>query len=187
MKNLKDYLEFNYRVTLYRDEEGDYIAEIGDLQGCVAHGSTPAEALENLEHAKQVWMESRLEAGLEIPAPRSTVNYSGKMLLRMPRYLHQRLSQQASAERVSLNHYIVSLLSEAAGGAQSGARKAQDALLRAFCALESVTSGHTHTGSARPEAPPAEVDKSSVSETLRSKVVSSEENEEADPPSPPGL
>jgi predicted RNase H-like HicB family nuclease len=123
MKSLKDYLALNYRVTLYRDEEGDYIAEIGDLQGCVAHGSTAAEALESLEQAKQVWMESRLAGGLEIPEPRPAQSYSGKMLLRMPRYLHQQLSQQASAEGVSLNQYVVSLLSEAAGRVKSGARE----------------------------------------------------------------
>jgi predicted RNase H-like HicB family nuclease len=123
MKSLKDYLALNYRVTLYRDEEGDYIAEIGDLQGCVAHGSTSAEALESLERAKEVWMESRLTAGLEIPEPRATENYSGKMLLRMPRYLHQRLSQQAAVEGVSLNQYVVSLLSEAAAKGRSLSRR----------------------------------------------------------------
>jgi antitoxin HicB len=125
MRSLKDYLALNYPVTLYRDEEGDYIAEIGDLQGCVTHGSTSSEALESLEQAKRVWMESRLAAGLEIPKPRRNEDYSGKMLLRMPRYLHQRLSQNASAEGVSLNQYLVALLSEAAGSSQSGVRQAQ--------------------------------------------------------------
>lgn len=124
MKRLEHYLTLNYRISLYRDEEGDYIAEISDLQGCVAHGSTPEEALQSLDRAKQVWMESRLAAGLEIPEPRHIEDYSGKILVRMPRHLHQRLSERATLEGVSLNQYVVSLLSDSAGGAQSGSHEA---------------------------------------------------------------
>lgn len=37
--------------------------------------------------------------------------YSGKLLLRMPKSLHRRLAEEADRENVSLNQYIVSLLS----------------------------------------------------------------------------
>jgi antitoxin HicB len=115
MKNLKKYLALSYRTALYKDEDGDYIAEIGDLQGCVAHGPTPSAALKSLDEAKKVWMESRLAAGLEIPEPKRIEDYSGKLLVRMPRHLHQRLSEQAIVEGVSLNQHLVALLSEAMG------------------------------------------------------------------------
>ena len=111
MKALEEYLKLDYKASIYKDEDGDFVVEIGDLPGCVTHGATIAEAFENLEEAKKVWMESRLAAGLEIPRPKNRAEYSGRVLLRMPRSLHRALSHQSQQEGVSLNQYIVSLLS----------------------------------------------------------------------------
>lgn len=113
MKPLDYYLSLRYRASVYQDEDGDYIAEVDDLPGCLADGKTPQEAFANLQEAKRSWMESRREAGLEIPEPRQIEQYSGKVLVRMPRFLHRRLSGQASTEGISLNQYVVSLLSQA--------------------------------------------------------------------------
>jgi hypothetical protein len=44
---------------------------------------------------------------------------SGKVLLRMPRRLHAQLAQSAKQEDVSLNQYIVYLLSSAVGSRDS--------------------------------------------------------------------
>jgi antitoxin HicB len=111
MKDLKYYLSLNYRKTVYQDEDGDYIVEVTELPGCLADGATPDEAFANLREAMVSWLKSRMEAGLEIPEPRELDEYSGKVLLRMPKFLHRRLSEQAVDEGVSLNHYLVALLS----------------------------------------------------------------------------
>jgi predicted RNase H-like HicB family nuclease len=112
MKAIEDYLAQNYRTSVCRDEDGDYVVEVDDLPGCMSHGSTPDEAFQNLEEAKRAWMESRVAAGLQIPEPRQTEEYSGRILLRMPRWLHRRLAVQARVEGVSLNQHVVSLLSD---------------------------------------------------------------------------
>jgi antitoxin HicB len=124
MKPLDHYLSLKYRTSVYQDDEGDYIAEVDDLPGCVADGQTPDEAFANLEEAKRSWMESRRAAGLEIPEPRKLEKFSGKVLVRMPRFLHRRLSQQASTEGISLNQYVVSLLSQASAVPQGVASNA---------------------------------------------------------------
>ena len=113
MKTLDHYLSLKYRASVYQDEDGDYIVEVEDLPGCLADGKTPSEAFENLREAKRSWMQSRRAAGLEIPEPRQIDEYSGRILVRMPRSLHRRLSEQAKAEDVSLNQYMVALLSTA--------------------------------------------------------------------------
>lgn len=124
MKNIDDYLSLNYHKRLYQDD-GDWIIEVDDLPGCIADGGTPDEAVENLRHAMRSWIESRLAAGLEVPEPSGAEEYSGKILVRMPRFLHRRLSLQAKAEGVSLNQYLGSLLADASarvnvlGGMQS--------------------------------------------------------------------
>ena len=119
MKSVEYYLGLNYRTSVYRDDEGDFIIKVPELPGCVADGKTPNVAFDNLKSAMRSWIESRMKAGLEIPEPRSTEDFSGRILLRMPRYLHERLSQQAEGEGISLNQYVVSLLSEASAPAQA--------------------------------------------------------------------
>ncbi len=117
-KKTEHYLRMNYRKTVYRDEDGDWIVEVPDLPGCIADGATIAEAFKNSQAAMRSWIESRLEAGLAVPEPREAAGYSGRLLLRMPKRLHQRLVEEAEAEDSSLNQYIVSLLSESSGAEQ---------------------------------------------------------------------
>jgi HD-GYP domain-containing protein (c-di-GMP phosphodiesterase class II) len=117
-KTIDYYLSLNYRIAVYRDEEGDYIAEAEGLPGCVADGSTAAEAYEAVRRALRSWIESRLEAGLEIYEPQvEPEQYSGKLLLRIPKYLHRTLANQARGEGVSLNQYLLARLAEASGTA----------------------------------------------------------------------
>ena len=111
MSKLDHYLALNYHRRLYQDDEGDWIAEVDDLPGCIADGKTPDEAIANSREAMRSWMESRNSSGLDIPEPSIAEDYSGRTLLRMPKYIHRRLAIQAQQEGSSLNQYIVSLLS----------------------------------------------------------------------------
>jgi antitoxin HicB len=111
MSKLDHYLALNYHKRLYQDDESDWIVEIDDLPGCIADGKTPDEAIANSHEAMRSWMESRISAGLDIPEPSIAEDYSGRILLRMPKYIHRRLAIQAQREGSSLNQYIVSLLS----------------------------------------------------------------------------
>ncbi|MEH2192567.1 MAG: toxin-antitoxin system HicB family antitoxin [Nostoc sp.] len=49
-----------------------------------------------------------------MPLASSNDSYSGKLLLRMPKSLHRRLAETSERECISLNQYIVSLLSAVA-------------------------------------------------------------------------
>lgn len=46
-----------------------YVASIPELKGCMAHGSTKEEALNEVETAKKLWLETARNEGLEIPEP----------------------------------------------------------------------------------------------------------------------
>jgi len=113
MRDLCHYLSLHYRMQIKQD--GDvFVAWIPDLEGCVTQGDTMEEALLFLQEAKELWLETAHSSGVRIPEPRDTEDFSGRILLRMPKYLHASLSAQAVDEGVSLNQYIVSLLSGAA-------------------------------------------------------------------------
>ena len=62
---MKDY---HINIFFSQEDEG-YIADIPDLAMCSAFGRTPAEALAEVETAKQVWLDSARAEGKPIPEP----------------------------------------------------------------------------------------------------------------------
>ena len=61
----------DYHINIfYSNEDAGYIADIPDLEACSAFGHTPAEALRQVEIAKDAWLETAKEEGKPIPEPR---------------------------------------------------------------------------------------------------------------------
>jgi predicted RNase H-like HicB family nuclease len=61
----------DYHINVFfSQEDGGYIADIPDLESCSAFGQTPAEAVAELERAKEAWLAAAREAGRPIPEPR---------------------------------------------------------------------------------------------------------------------
>jgi predicted RNase H-like HicB family nuclease len=59
-----------YEVILYWSQEDDaYVAEVPQLSGCAAHGSSQAEALRNAQDAIDLWLDTAREFGDPIPEP----------------------------------------------------------------------------------------------------------------------
>ena len=142
MSRLDHYLALNYHKRLYQDDEGEWVVEIDDLPGCIADGKTPDEAVENSREAMRSWMESRTSSGLDIPEPSIADDYSGRILLRMPKYVHRRLAIQAQQEGSSLNQYIVSLLS-------FGCAQGRSSLMEAASSMYEPVPRNTLSGSNR--------------------------------------
>lgn len=121
---LEYYLNLKYPITFYPEKEGGYTAIIRDLPGCMTQGETLSEAMENIEEARELWIETVYETGKkDVPLPSTENEYSGRLLLRIPKSLHRHLSEGAEKEGVSLNQYILSLLSEANGKRAAVAQK----------------------------------------------------------------
>jgi predicted RNase H-like HicB family nuclease len=61
----------DYHINVfYSSEDAGYIADIPDLDSCSAFGSTPQEALTEVEKAKSAWLAAARESGRTIPEPR---------------------------------------------------------------------------------------------------------------------
>ena len=61
----------DYHINIFfSDEDGCYVADIPDLDSCSAFGSTPEEALAELERAREAWLSAARDAGRPIPTPR---------------------------------------------------------------------------------------------------------------------
>lgn len=125
MKNqIKDYLKLKYQVKLIplsEEDGGGWLAEIPELKGCCSDGKTAEEVLKNIEEAKEIWFITAIKRGQKIPLPTSyqEEQYSGKFTLRLPKFLHKELAIAACEEEISLNSYILSLLSLNFGKTQS--------------------------------------------------------------------
>ena len=64
-------MENRYEIIIFwSDEDAAFVADVPELPGCMAHGSSHAEALTNAEQAIQLWMETALELGRPVPQPK---------------------------------------------------------------------------------------------------------------------
>ncbi|HEY6432776.1 MAG TPA: type II toxin-antitoxin system HicB family antitoxin [Acetobacteraceae bacterium] len=113
------YLKRPYARIVTPEADGTFRGEILELPGCIATGDTPEEALSELESAAKSWLEAALESNQAIPAPLDSNEYSGRLVLRLPRSLHKKAARVAERERVSLNQFIVAALAEQIGERRS--------------------------------------------------------------------
>lgn len=121
VKNAEYYRGLRYGITLRKDDEGDWIARVEELPGCIAHGENIPQALEHLDEIKAAWIDDAIESGDIIPEPKPEEDLpSGKWLQRVPRSLHKGLAEVAEKEGVSLNQLVTTVLAEAVGRYRTG-------------------------------------------------------------------
>jgi predicted RNase H-like HicB family nuclease len=66
-----------YEIILYWSKEDQaVIAEVPELPGCAADGTTYQEALAHVEVTIREWIETAQELGRPIPAPRGRLLYA---------------------------------------------------------------------------------------------------------------
>ncbi|WP_298282371.1 type II toxin-antitoxin system HicB family antitoxin [Novosphingobium sp.] len=67
MPNASDYRV--YVEPLAASLGGGFVAYAPELEGCLADGDTPDQALSAIYDAISCWLEAAMEAGRAIPAP----------------------------------------------------------------------------------------------------------------------
>ncbi len=66
-----------YEIIIYWSEEDDsFIADVPELPGCMADGSTYQEALANAEVISREWIETAESLGREIPKPKGRLRFA---------------------------------------------------------------------------------------------------------------
>ncbi len=66
-----------YEIILFWSEEDNaYLAEVPELPGCMADGSTSQKALQNAEKVIADWIETAQSIGRPIPEPRGRLAYA---------------------------------------------------------------------------------------------------------------
>jgi antitoxin HicB len=107
---------FRYRiVTEWSEEDQVFVARVPALPGCSAHGDSPERAAKEARIAAEAILDVMHEDGDPIPAPDASVDYSGKVALRLPRSLHEQVARLAAADDVSINTKLITLISHGLG------------------------------------------------------------------------
>jgi len=107
---------FRYRILVeWSDEDQAFIARVPALPGCLVHGATAEKAAREAEVAAGVMLDVMKEDGKVPPPVDAVADYSGQLRLRLPKSLHETVSQIATAEGVSINTLMLSLIAEGCG------------------------------------------------------------------------
>jgi predicted HicB family RNase H-like nuclease len=113
-----EYLKRPYSRVVVPESDGTFRSEILEFPGCIATGDTAAEAYANLEDVALSWIESVTARGQIVPEPLEENEYSGKLVVRLAKSMHQRAATAARHDGISLNAFITNCVAE-----QLGARK----------------------------------------------------------------
>ena len=57
-------------IIFWSDEDEAYVADVPELPGCMAHGSSYEEALRSAKEAIDLWLDTAREFGDPIPEPK---------------------------------------------------------------------------------------------------------------------
>ncbi len=72
-RNVDEYLNLSYSTYVVPDITTDqapcYLAYHPELEGCMSHGDTPEEAINNLREATELYISTLIEMGIEVPEP----------------------------------------------------------------------------------------------------------------------
>ncbi len=65
----------NYRIRLRKEPEGGYTVTVPSLPGCVTFGDTIEESIEMAREAIELYIESLIEHGEDIPTEDETLEH----------------------------------------------------------------------------------------------------------------
>jgi predicted RNase H-like HicB family nuclease len=116
-KTVDDYMDLPYTFLTVKQPDDTFFIKVKELEGCMSVGDSIEDAYVMIRDAMRSWISMALEEQDTIPEPESlsTREYSGKFVVRTPTSLHRELAEKAEANHVSLNAFVVSLLSRQSG------------------------------------------------------------------------
>lgn len=113
MKTLDYYLNLPYKILvepIKEEEGGGYLARIPQFgMSITGDGETEEEAINMLKEYKKIAFNRFLNEGKRIPEPKDELSFdhfSGRILLRLPKELHQIIAKKSQANNVSQNQYL---------------------------------------------------------------------------------
>lgn len=69
--------ESQYEMIIYWDKRDEiFVVDVPELAGCMAHGKTKKEAIDNAEAAINLWVETAKQDNIIIPEPKGRLLFA---------------------------------------------------------------------------------------------------------------
>lgn len=105
-------MENKYSIKVaWSEEDCCFIGLIPEFPLLSAFGDNHSEAFHETENVLEMALETSIEDEMTLPLPNYIESFSGQLRLRLPKSLHRQLSEAAAEDNVSLNSYLISLVS----------------------------------------------------------------------------
>ena len=126
---------YSYCISVRRVQVGEerlFKGTVAELPHVTTFEKSAEEAYSLAIEAIESLYESAIEDGRPFPVPHShteSSEYSGRLTLRMPKWLHAQLDSHAEADGISLNQYLITILA-ASGSINALVREASETINR---------------------------------------------------------
>ncbi len=104
-KNFPKTEQYLYSVGWSETDEV-FVARVAEFPSLAAHGDTQEEALREIKDVVSFVLKDLQESKEPIPEPFGKRSFSGRLVLRMPEYMHRQLAIEAMREGISLNQLL---------------------------------------------------------------------------------
>src|SRR5688500_7067617 len=115
-----------YHYVLRGDPENGYIVEVPDLPGCSTGSTDLVEAFTGLQEAIDVWIETALEMGQEVPLPSAPMT-SRPIVIQVPEAAFRSLTERAAAIGMRPEQLAAAILTLSAGSEPPAAPRSRTA------------------------------------------------------------
>ena len=83
-----------------------FVARVAEFPSLAAHADTQEEALREIKDLVAFVLNDLKESDEPIPEPFGKRSFSGRLVLRMPEYMHRQLAIEAMQQGISLNQLL---------------------------------------------------------------------------------
>jgi predicted RNase H-like HicB family nuclease len=109
VKNKKESLpkaeHYLYSVG-WSERDAIFVARVAEFPSLAAHGDTQEDALREIKEVVGFVLNDLQESREPIPEPFGKRAFSGRLVLRMPEYMHRQLALEALQQGISLNQLL---------------------------------------------------------------------------------
>lgn len=90
----------------WSEADESFVARVAEFPSLAAHGDTQEEALREIKEVVGFVLNDLQENGEQFPEPFGKRSFSGRLVLRMPEYMHRQLALEAMQQGISLNQLL---------------------------------------------------------------------------------
>lgn len=132
------FQDYAFKITPLSEEDGGgFLITFPDLPGCMSDGESVEEAIVNGQDAFEQWVAVQREEKREMPVPGAEAE-AARFVQRLPRYIHQKLSDAARQEGVSVNTLVTTFVAEGLVARESTLTKGVHLATTSFARVETI-------------------------------------------------